>query len=526
MENEDSDEAPSINFHEMELDDRLLKAIAKLGWASPTLIQEKAIPLMLEGKDLLIKARTGSGKTGAFMIPIIQQILTQKKISLKPQVRVLVMAPTKELCRQIHSHTLQLTIKCSQDCRVVDIAQQADVESARPLLTDLPDIVIGTPARAMSHLSNGSLVLNKSLTTLVVDEADLVFSFGYEDDVKQVLRHLPRVYQAVLASATLTDDVTSLKKLVLHNAVTLKLKDSDISVGQITHYKLYAEQDDKAALIYALLKLGLIKGKSIIFTNTVDKSYKIKLFLEQFGISSCALNSELPAAVRCHVVSQFNENKYDIIIASDEKVVTNPANSSEVQSSRNKDKESGVARGIDFQCVSNVINFDFPLDIKTYVHRAGRTARGKNKGSVLSFISVSEVQTLESVDEYLKEGLRIDTIFKDYKFKMEEIEGFRYRARDAWRATTKIAVKEARLKEIKQEIFNSKKLRGYFEDNPRDLKTLRHDKPLRTVKLPSHLANVPDYIIPQSLKAIPGLVKIHKVKKFKSASNVNKKYQV
>ncbi|KAK9509355.1 hypothetical protein O3M35_006692 [Rhynocoris fuscipes] len=346
---------------------------------------------------------------------------------------------------------------------------------------------------------------------------------GHFEDLSQT-KYLPRVYQAVLASATLTDDVTSLKKLILHNAVTLKLNDGDIPAGQVTHYKLYAEQDDKAAFIYAVFKLGLVKGKTIIFTNTVDKSYKIKLFLEQFGISSCALNSELPAAARCHVVSQFNDNKYQIMIASDEKVIENPDNSAN-KSSRNKDKESGVSRGIDFQCVSNVINFDFPLDIKSYVHRAGRTARGNNKGSVLSLISVSEVQLKEAVDDYLKEGLGVDTIFKDYKFKMDEIEGFRYRARDAWRATTKIAVKEARLKEIKQEIFNSKKLRGYFEENPRDLKTLRHDKPLRTVKLPPHLANVPDYIVPPSLKAIPGLIKVNKSRKFKQTPNVSQKYQ-
>lgn len=503
---EDNSDQKSIQFHEMGLDDRILKGIAKLGWLSPTLIQEKAIPLFLEGKDVLMRARTGTGKTGAFAIPVIQKILAKKQFEREQAIKTLVLAPTKELCCQIHKNFLELTTKCSREVRCVDISAQVDISSQKPLLIEQPDIVIATPARALAHLNAKTFSLKKTLETLIIDEADLIFSFGYEDDVREVLKHLPKIYQAALASATLSEEVVSLKKMILHNAVILKLQEPEMApVSQLEHYILHAEENDKAAILYALLKLQLVRGKTIIFVNTVDRCYKLKLFLEQFGIATCVLNSELPASIRCHSVAQFNRGTYNIIIASDEKALEDPGPQSAYQpksKKRKKDKESGVSRGIDFQCVSNVINFDFPADAASYVHRAGRTARGTNKGTALSFISVKEVPLKEEVEESLKGSLSEDSLFKTYNFKIEEIEGFRYRAKDAWRAVTRIAVREARLKEIKQEILNSEKLKGYFEENPNDLMRLRHDKALHTVKLQSHLSDVPDYLIPQHLKDV------------------------
>ncbi|CAB0005738.1 unnamed protein product [Nesidiocoris tenuis] len=437
-------EKASVQFHEIGLDDRILKAIAKLGWAEPSLIQEKAIPLFLDGKDVLMKARTGSGKTGAFTIPVIQRILSSKEVNPDLQnTQALILAPTKELSSQIHKVMLQLTSKCSRDVRIVDISSQADISAQKPLLVDFPDIVIATPGRAVAHLKAETLNL-KDLKMLVIDEADLMFSCGYEEDVKQVLKSLPKIYQAALASATLSADVLNLKKLVLHNAVTLKLQESELApLKQLTHYKHYSEASEKHAVLYSLLKLGLIRGKSIIFVNTVDKCYRLKLFLDQFKISSCILNSELPAASRCHAVAQFNEGVYDIIIASEESFLDDPS----VDSRRNKDKEFGLSRGIDFQHVSNIINYEFPESINSYIHRAGRTARGSNK--------------------------------------------------------------------------------GFFEENPKDLRTLRHDKKRKAPKTGQHISNVPDYLVPNSLKSVTGLIKIKKAKKkFVPPSTANKKYEV
>lgn len=508
MEVDEENETKPLNFHELELDDRILKAVAKLGWLQPTLIQEKAIPLMLEGKDILIRARTGSGKTAAFAIPLIQKILMNKRTQKKQEIKGLIVAPSKELCKQIHDVVINLTTKCSREVTAVDVSPQADLSAQKLLLTENPDIVIGTPSRVLQHLKANNMKLKRTLETLIIDEADLIFSFGYEDEIKNLLNYLPTVYQAALASATLSEDVITLKKMVLHNPATLKLEEPPLApLSQLSHYSLAAEENDKAAILYALLKLKLIRGKTIIFVNTVDRCYKLKLFLEQFGIPTCVLNSELPAVSRCRAVTQFNTGTYDIIIASDEKSLEEPHIVKVKKGKRRKDKESGVARGIDFQFVSNVINFDFPCDVNSYIHRAGRTARGNNQGTALSFVSIRERPLLDQLEEELKHCYNRDSLFKTYQFKLEEVEGFRYRAKDAWKAVTRIAVREARLKEIKQEVLTCQKLKSYFEDNPRDLQSLRQDKALHTVKLQSHLKDVPDYIVPPSLKRLMGVGK-------------------
>ncbi|XP_033300427.1 probable ATP-dependent RNA helicase DDX56 [Bombus vosnesenskii] len=519
MEVDDENETKPKNFHELELDDRILKAISKLGWAEPTLIQEKAIPLMMEGKDILIRARTGSGKTAAFTIPLIQKILSNKRMQKKQEIKGLIVAPSKELCKQIHDVIICLTVKCSREVKVIDVSPQLDLSAQKPLLAEKPDIVVGTPSRLLQHLKANNMKLKQSLETLIIDEADLVFSFGYEDEIKSLLNYLPIVYQAALASATLSEDVVTLKKLVLRNPAILKLEEPPLApLSQLSHYSLAAEENDKAAILYALLKLHLVRGKTIIFVNTVDRCYKLKLFLEQFGIPTCVLNSELPAVSRCRAVTQFNSGTYDIIIASDEKSLEEPHIIKVKRGRRKKDKESGVARGIDFQFVSNVINFDFPQDVNSYIHRAGRTARGKNQGTALSFVSIRERPLLEQVESELKHCYNRDTLFKTYQFKLEEVEGFRYRAKDAWKAVTRIAVREARLKEIKQEVLNCQKLKSYFEDNPKDLQSLRQDKALHTVKLQSHLKDVPEYIVPPTLKRLVGTNRKRKFNREAAAS--------
>ncbi|XP_057177813.1 probable ATP-dependent RNA helicase DDX56 isoform X2 [Triplophysa rosa] len=505
-------EGLTLEFHEMGLDDRMLKALADLGWAHPTLIQEKAIPLALEGKDLMARARTGSGKTAAYAVPVIQRILTSKQTVREQAVRALVLVPTKELGQQVQTMIRQLTAFCSRDVKVADISSTADLSAQKPILMEKPDIVVGTPSRVQAHISAQNLTLS-SLEVLVIDEADLLFSFGFEDDLKNLLCHLPKIYQAFLMSATLNDDVQALKDLVLHNPVTLKLKGSQLpDASQLQQYSVKCEEEDKFLLIYTLLKLGLVRGKTLIFVNAVERCYRLKLFLEQFSIPACVLNSELPVHSRCHIISQYNQGFYDYIIATDEHELENPASSSQKaqekgkkkkagKSGKGKDKEYGVSRGIDFHNVFNVINFDFPASVESYIHRVGRTARADKPGTALSFISHTELPLLEKVERALI-GDATDSVLKPYGFKMQEIEAFRYRCRDAMRSVTKQAVKEARLKEIKQELLNSEKLKTYFDDNPRDLQLLRHDKDLHPAVIKPHLKNVPEYLIPNALKSL------------------------
>ncbi|XP_052771596.1 probable ATP-dependent RNA helicase DDX56 [Mya arenaria] len=506
----DEEDSKLLEFHEMGLDDRLLKAISMLGWSSPTPIQERAIPLALEGKDILSQARTGSGKTGAFAIPVIQKVLISKQTATEQCVKAVIMTPTKELCSQAYRNIQELTSCCSREVKCVDVSPQVPLPSQRPMLSEKPDIVVGTPSRLLAHIQAGNLDVSESLEMIVIDEADLVFSFGYEDNVKAILNHMPKIYQAFLMSATLGDDVKALKKMVLHNAVILKLNETNLpQTSQLTQYHIKCAEEDKFALVYALLKLRLVRGKTILFVNNVDRCYKLRLFLEQFGIPACVLNSELPVNSRCHIVSQFNNGLYDYIIASDENLLQDPRNKPQQDNTqkrgRKKDQEFGVSRGLDFQNVSNVINFDFPTTVQAYIHRVGRTARGENKGTALSFVSIKEMPLLENVEAELAghEGHE-SAVFKPYQFKMEEIEGFKYRAKDAMAAVTRVAIREARLKEIKQEILNSQKLKSHFEDNPRDLQILRHDKNLHTVKSQPHMKHVPDYLIPATLQRLAG----------------------
>uniref|UniRef100_A0A1A9UHW5 RNA helicase n=1 Tax=Glossina austeni TaxID=7395 RepID=A0A1A9UHW5_GLOAU len=475
-----------LQFHEMELDDRILKAISKLGWTEPTLIQEAAIPLLLEGKDVIVKARTGSGKTAAFALPLLQKILNTKMIAAEQCISTLILAPSKELCQQTRVAMQQMSEKCGKVLRIIDLSSN-DVLAQRHALSERPDVVVSTPAKILFHLQANALDL-KCLETLVVDEADLAFSFGFEKEFKKFVEYLPPIYQAVLVSATITQEVMDIKRIILKNPVILKLEEPElVPEQQLLHQRIIVEEDDKPAILYALLKLRLIRGKNVIFVNSVD---------QQFCIKSCVLNSELPSTIRIHTINQFNQGAYDLIIASDEHMLENPR--------RNKsDKESGASRGIDFHCVSNVINLDFPKDANSYIHRAGRTARGNNKGTVLSFVSLHEEQTSEKVEQRLRSGYKSDEqIIKNYQFKLDEVEPFRYRAKDAWRAITRIAVHEARVREIKLEIFNSEKLKGFFIENTRDLQVLRHDKPLKTIKIQPHLSQVPDYIIPKALKRL------------------------
>lgn len=217
-----------------------------------------------------------SGKTGAFAIPVIQKILKMKKESTITEqlTTTLVLAPSKELCQQTKSSFDELTIKCQRDVRSLDLAAASNPGSVKHMLAQRPDVIIATPAKILCQLKAGTVKFD-ALETIVIDEADLVFSFGFENDLKEVLNYLPSIYQAILASATLSEDVTAIKRLILHNPVVLKLEEPELApITQLTHYRILAEESDKAAILYSLLKLELIRGKSIIFVNSVDRCYK------------------------------------------------------------------------------------------------------------------------------------------------------------------------------------------------------------------------------------------------------------
>lgn len=306
----------------------------------------------------------------------------------------------------------------------------------------------------------------------------------------------------------------------------------------------------------------MIKGKCIIFVGDTDRCYRLKLFLEQFGIKTCVLNSELPVNSRIHVVEEFNKNVYDTIIAADDHEVlgersskkslrrkpsketaSEPTEGVEDSTFANgripeqahdndappiepkkkskpsrKSHEYGISRGIDFQHVTCVLNFDLPTTPTSYIHRIGRTARANQPGIALSFVipaalfgkhkptsfpSCAHDEDVLSAITTQQEKLGRE--LKPYHFDMQQVSGFRYRMNDALRAVTSTAVREARAREIRQELLKSEKLKRHFEENPEDLRQLRHDGEVGKVRVQSHLRHVPGYLMPQG--GAKGMVK-------------------
>ncbi|RPB02149.1 DEAD-domain-containing protein [Choiromyces venosus 120613-1] len=529
------------SFAAFGLDPRLLQGITKQNFSYPTLVQAKAIPLALEGKDILARAKTGSGKTAAYLLPVLQAILKRKETSEEKFTSALILVPTRELAQQVHKVIESLAAYCGKHIRSINLAQNISEKVQQSLLSEKQDIIVSTPSRALAHI-NISKSLTSQLTHLVIDEADLVLSYGYEDDLQGVSKALPKGLQTFLMSATLTTEVETLKSLFCRNPAILRLEEDVDAEGEgVTQYCVKCSEDEKFLLLYVIFKLKLIKGKTIIFVGDIDRSYRVKLFLEQFGIRSCVLNSELPVNSRLHIVEEFNKNVYEIIIASDENEVlgdeeydgdnnisaTKPTTSEgqaesepapkpkkKKKTKNRKDKEYGISRGLDFQNLACVLNFDLPTTSKSYTHRIGRTARAHKNGISLSFViptnlfgkhkpttHASCANDEKILQRIRKSQAKLGKEIKPYVFDMAQVDAFRYRMDDALRAVTKVAVREARMRELRNELVKSERLKRHFEENPGDLLALRHDGESGQVRVQAHLRHVPEYLLPKGGKS-------------------------
>ncbi|GME80075.1 unnamed protein product [Ambrosiozyma monospora] len=372
----------SVTFDSFNLDPRLLQAINKLGYENPTLIQTQAIKLSLEEKkDIIAKASTGSGKTAAYCIPIVQSILAAN--SSESQIQSVVLVPTKELAKQVYDYLNQLTIYCGKNIKILNLNDNASEQVQLSLIDELPEIVVATPSRLVTILEKNKRLDLTQLKYLVVDEVDLILSYGHEEDLNTLTNflNLKQNMQVFLMSATLNDEVNSLKETFCNKPAILKLQDVDKGNKNLVQYYIKTNDFDKFLLIYVILKLNLIKGKILLFVNDLDRGYRLKLFLQNFGIKSCLLNSELPVNSRLHIVEEFNKNVYNLLIATDE---SNEYDEEEQEQDKKQKKnntaEYGVSRGVDFKNVACVLNFDLPTSSKAYIHRVGRTARGGKSG--------------------------------------------------------------------------------------------------------------------------------------------------
>ncbi|CCD26765.1 ATP-dependent DNA/RNA helicase NDAI_0I01960 [Naumovozyma dairenensis CBS 421] len=553
----------STTFESFQLDSRLLQAIKSFGFHHPTLIQSTAIPLALQQKrDIIAKAATGSGKTLSYLVPVIETILDYKKTRVGNDIIEenstlgIILVPTRELAHQVATVLEQMILFCSNDIRYLNISSDISNSVLSSLLTNRPEIIISTPGKLMNVLETKiTSITLEDLKFLVIDEVDLVLTFGYQEDLNKISEYLPlkKNLQTFLMSATLNDDIQQLKQKFCRSPAILKFNDDEINKDQtkLIQYYVKVSEFDKFLMCYVIFKLGLIKGKTLLFVNNIDRGYRLKLVLEQFGIKSCILNSELPANSRQHIVDQFNKNIYNLLIATDDteyikeeedededegdskgdetnakdKVEVgvegkdDSTKESETQNKNNnkqktrKDKEYGVSRGVDFKNVACVLNFDLPTTAKSYIHRIGRTARAGKSGTAISFVvplkeygkhKPSMCQTTKRDEKILsriiKQQSKLGLEMQPYSFDTKQVEGFRYRLEDGFRAVTQVAVREARIKELKQELLTSEKLKRHFEENPKELQSLRHDKELHSARVQQHLKRVPEYLLPEAAR--------------------------
>ena len=525
----------SISFEAFDLDPRLLQAVSKSQYADPTPVQAKAIPLALDGKDILAQSKTGSGKTAAYVLPTVQAILRRKASSPgSKQTSVLVLVPTRELADQVQKVYASLCAFCPKDVRAVNLTHRSSDAVLNAVLSDSPEVVVSTPGRVCQFMLSGKLSLDQ-ISHLVIDEADLVLSYGYENDMQTISQSLPRGIQSFLMSATLTSDVDSLKSTFCRDPVTIKIEDKEDTKSQTTQYIVKCGEDEKFLLIFVIFKLRLIRGKTIVFVADIDRSYRLKLYLEQFGIKSCVLNSELPINTRLHIVQEFNKGLYDILIAADDTEViggiakSNKAKATPTTDTTNGDLSDnddppntthsttpldyGISRGLDFHEISTILNFDLPTTSKSYTHRIGRTARAGHSGTAISFIipppSITHTHPPPSPSTRHDEAVlakittrqsKLGHTLQPWNFDMTQVNAFRYRMNDALRAVTRSAIRDARARELRQELIKSEKLRSHFEENPEELRFLRHDAESGRVRTQAHLRHVPDYLVPSKAR--------------------------
>lgn len=505
--------APIKTFTEMGLDPRLERAIEKMDWLKPTPIQSAVIPAALHGRDVLVSAPTGSGKTAAYAIPIVQHIC--KSDSDVNGLRAVVLVPTRELVHQVASVLKGL-------CKYVDGIQVAALTGSFTgglekngrrkkgnglTFGQAADIVVGTPAAVISGKNSQEGTNLSKVEFVVVDEADLVLSYGYENDAKTALSRVPVSAQSMLLSATLeAEGMDRFKKVILRRPLIIKITSDegvqeDDSSRALHYYAKLKIHRDRYLVTYAMLRLNVITGKVLIFVNHINTAFRLKLFLDQFKVKSAVLNSELPVNSRVHCVEQFNAGVFDILIASDESNAGDSGKESsggkkETRSRKRmrKDSEFGLSRGMDFRDVAAVFNFDVPETAASYMHRAGRTARAGKAGTVLTLIcNDKEEERLKSSGK--EGGCHIAPL----AFRMDQIEAFRYRVEDALRMVTDAVIHGARLADVRREIVNSEQLKDYFEDNPDDLDALQHNLTLAK-NIPEHLAHIPSYLIPPALR--------------------------
>ncbi|MEH6499697.1 MAG: DEAD/DEAH box helicase [Pseudoalteromonas distincta] len=362
-------------FSEFALHERLLKGLEELKFDTPTQVQEAAIPLAIEGNDLHVIAQTGSGKTGAFVLPLLQRLMTEDSQALEP--RALILLPTRELARQILSEVQRFAKFTFIKAELITGGEDFKVQSAK--MRKNPDIIIATPGRALEHLAANSLILS-SIQVLVLDEADRMLDMGFTEDVMKLANACPPERQTMLFSAT--KGSAALKRVVEEVQRTphlLQLSTVRDDTPAITQQVIAADdQAHKEALLKWLL-VNESPGKAIVFTNTRVMADRLNGVLRAMDLRVYVLHGEKDQKDRKLAIERLKQGSVGVLVATDV-----------------------AARGLDIDELDLVINFDMPRSGDDYLHRVGRTGRAGAEGVAISLIAPHEWNLMSSIERYLR----------------------------------------------------------------------------------------------------------------------------
>ncbi len=423
-------------FEDLKLIEPIKKAIKTKGYAKPTAVQSKAIPSLLKGMDLLGCAQTGTGKTAAFAIPILQGISLQQKASTgRRQIQALIVAPTRELAIQIADSFKEYGKNLNLKTLVIygGVSQHPQTKD----LTKGIDILVATPGRLLD-LINQRYVSLKNVKYFVLDEADLMLDMGMLKDVRKIITHLPKERQTMFFSATMPAEIEKLANSILKNPIRVMVTPPSSTVEIIEQELYYVDSGNKVKLLINLLKNKDIIS-ALVFSRTKHGANKIVKYLDKAGLNAEAIHGNKSQTARQLALNNFKERKTRILVATDI-----------------------AARGIDIEELSHVINFDLPEVPETYVHRIGRTGRASHGGIAISFCSQVEKPLLKSIQKLISKSIEE---VNDHPYPLIETK-IEVSAKPDRRNTSKKPVTQDKARssrrnnEIKKKVVRTKKTRS------------------------------------------------------------------
>ena len=361
-------------FSDLHLSDFLLRALADMQFFKPTDVQAAAIPLMMDGQDLIAQAQTGTGKTAAFALPILQRIDRTSSVT-----QALILAPTRELAIQIADQFIALSVY-QPGIKIVVLCGGQDYRPQLKQLRDGAHIVVGTPGRILDHIERDSLKLNH-LVTFILDEADEMLRMGFIEDVETILAKLPVNKQMALFSATMPTRIRQITKEYLKNPASVAIRSETATVKATSQRYLFSSPAQKPAILLRLLAAEYYQGV-IVFVRTKVSSEEVAAALQSQGYRAMAIHGDLSQPLREKIITQFRQGGIDILVATDV-----------------------AARGLDVERVTHVINYDIPQDCETYVHRIGRTGRAGRAGVSLLLVTPRESRLLMTIERHTRESI-------------------------------------------------------------------------------------------------------------------------